>query len=285
MYNKHYLNSLGLFEGIRGKALYVACVKARHLKDLAEVHEHKWQNLLKDQTTAGYRWRVLYKLPLPKRSGGLQWRLIHGAIATNLHTSHFVQGVETGCPFCAQPETVQHLFIDCSRLNVLFGLLHRICLRLGTTFTFGLFILGLRHFRPALQSLISARVKLDFACFSSVTDHMPFETMCLSNCSITEEGCAALASALKLNPSHLRELDVGWNNPGEAGVKLLSDLLEDPHCKLETLQHLSTDSINQSDSNLSNMGKTKELSKDVRDEIIDLHKAGLDYKTLSKTLG
>ncbi|KAI4882863.1 hypothetical protein NFI96_026107, partial [Prochilodus magdalenae] len=44
-------------------------------------------------------------------------------------------------------------------------------------------------------------------------------------------------------------------------------------------QHLSTDSINQSDSNLSNMGKTKELSKDVRDKIIDLHKAGLGYKT------
>ncbi|KAI4889496.1 hypothetical protein NFI96_008345 [Prochilodus magdalenae] len=50
-------------------------------------------------------------------------------------------------------------------------------------------------------------------------------------------------------------------------------------------QHLSTDSINQSDSNLSNMGKTRELSQDVRDKIIDLHKAGMGYKTLSKMLG
>ncbi|KAI4887012.1 hypothetical protein NFI96_012426 [Prochilodus magdalenae] len=58
----------------------------------------------------------------------------------------------------------------------------------------------------------------------------------LTGCSITEEGCAALVSALKLNPSHLRELDLSWNNPGESGVKLLSDLLEDPHCKLEKLQ-------------------------------------------------
>ncbi|WP_223121321.1 hypothetical protein, partial [Salmonella sp. S103_04178] len=48
---------------------------------------------------------------------------------------------------------------------------------------------------------------------------------------------------------------------------------------------LSTDSINQCDSNLYNMGKTKELSKDVRDKIIDLHKAGMGYKTISKTLG
>ncbi|KAI4880853.1 hypothetical protein NFI96_003128 [Prochilodus magdalenae] len=46
-----------------------------------------------------------------------------------------------------------------------------------------------------------------------------------------------------------------------------------------------SDSVNQSDCNLSNMGKTKELSKDVRDKVTDLHKAGLGYRTFSKTLG
>ncbi|KAI4876408.1 hypothetical protein NFI96_004023 [Prochilodus magdalenae] len=62
------------------------------------------------------------------------------------------------------------------------------------------------------------------------------EKLHLSDCRITEEGCAALVSALKSNPSHLRELNLSWNKPGESGVKLLSDLLEDPHCKLEKLQ-------------------------------------------------
>ena len=33
------------------------------------------------------------------------------------------------------------------------------------------------------------------------------------------------------------------------------------------------------------MGKTKELSKDVRDKIVDLHKAGMGYKTIGKHLG
>ncbi|KAK3525533.1 hypothetical protein QTP86_034407, partial [Hemibagrus guttatus] len=42
---------------------------------------------------------------------------------------------------------------------------------------------------------------------------------------------------------------------------------------------------NQSDSKLSTMAKTKELSKDVRDEIVDLHKAGMGYKTIAKQLG
>ncbi len=33
------------------------------------------------------------------------------------------------------------------------------------------------------------------------------------------------------------------------------------------------------------MTKTKEMSKDVRDKIVDLHKAGMDYKTIAKQLG
>ena len=33
------------------------------------------------------------------------------------------------------------------------------------------------------------------------------------------------------------------------------------------------------------MGKAKELSKDIRDKIVDLHKAGMSYKKISKQLG
>ncbi|XP_053475895.1 NACHT, LRR and PYD domains-containing protein 3-like isoform X2 [Ictalurus furcatus] len=66
--------------------------------------------------------------------------------------------------------------------------------------------------------------------------HCTLEILRMCNCSITGEGCAALASALRSNSSsHLRELDLNNNNPGESGVKLLSDPLKDPHCNLETL--------------------------------------------------
>ncbi|XP_076835980.1 NACHT, LRR and PYD domains-containing protein 3-like isoform X3 [Brachyhypopomus gauderio] len=67
----------------------------------------------------------------------------------------------------------------------------------------------------------------------------------LSNCNITKEGCAALCSALSSNPSsHLRELNLDYNKPGDSGVKQLSALLEDPHCKLEIL-HLYNCSISE----------------------------------------
>ncbi|XP_071225736.1 NLR family CARD domain-containing protein 3-like isoform X2 [Salvelinus alpinus] len=62
------------------------------------------------------------------------------------------------------------------------------------------------------------------------------DTLKLSQCNITEEGCASLASALRLNPSHPRELDLSGNNPGDSGVKMLSTVLKDPQCKLQKLR-------------------------------------------------
>ncbi|XP_051277172.1 protein NLRC3 isoform X2 [Dicentrarchus labrax] len=58
----------------------------------------------------------------------------------------------------------------------------------------------------------------------------------LSGCLITDEGCVSLASALSSNPSHLRELDLSYNHPGDLGLKLLSAGLRDPHWGLDTLR-------------------------------------------------
>ncbi|KAL2086060.1 hypothetical protein ACEWY4_017119 [Coilia grayii] len=65
--------------------------------------------------------------------------------------------------------------------------------------------------------------------------HCKLQTLRLSGCLISEKGCTFLAAALDSNPSHLKELDLSYNHPGESGLKLLSARLEDPHCKLETL--------------------------------------------------
>ncbi|MBN3299996.1 RINI inhibitor, partial [Amia calva] len=62
------------------------------------------------------------------------------------------------------------------------------------------------------------------------------ETLRLSCCGITKKDCAVLASALRSNPSTMRELDLSLNRPGDSGVTKLSAGLEDPNCKLETLR-------------------------------------------------
>uniref|UniRef100_A0AAQ4S7K0 B30.2/SPRY domain-containing protein n=1 Tax=Gasterosteus aculeatus aculeatus TaxID=481459 RepID=A0AAQ4S7K0_GASAC len=83
------------------------------------------------------------------------------------------------------------------------------------------------HLQDSGVKLLSAGVK---------SPHCELESLRLSGCLITEEGCASLVSALSSNPSHLRELDLSYNHPGDSGVKLLSAGLEDPHWRLETLR-------------------------------------------------
>ncbi|XP_036419580.1 NACHT, LRR and PYD domains-containing protein 12-like [Colossoma macropomum] len=65
--------------------------------------------------------------------------------------------------------------------------------------------------------------------------HCKLDILRLSGCMVTNDGCSTLASALKINPLHLRELDLTYNHPGESGVKLLSDLKDDPQFTLDTL--------------------------------------------------
>ncbi|XP_076738614.1 protein NLRC3-like [Maylandia zebra] len=61
------------------------------------------------------------------------------------------------------------------------------------------------------------------------------ETLRLESCGLSEISCDYLAAALKSNPSHLRELDLSWNNLKYPDVKQLSDLQQSPDYRLETL--------------------------------------------------
>ncbi|XP_059911410.1 NLR family CARD domain-containing protein 3-like isoform X2 [Gadus macrocephalus] len=92
---------------------------------------------------------------------------------------------------------------------------------------------SLRELDLSNNDLQDSGVKLLSAGLGS--PHCKLETLRLSDCLVTQEGCASLASALSSNPSHLRELDLSYNHPGDSGTALLSAGLEDPSWRLDTL--------------------------------------------------
>uniref|UniRef100_A0A8C9Y4Y2 Uncharacterized protein n=1 Tax=Sander lucioperca TaxID=283035 RepID=A0A8C9Y4Y2_SANLU len=83
------------------------------------------------------------------------------------------------------------------------------------------------NLQDSVRKLLSAGLK---------RPHCTLETLSLSGCLISEEGCSSLVSALSFNPSHLRVLDLSYNHPGDSGVKLLSAGLKDPLWRLDTLR-------------------------------------------------
>ncbi|XP_034056394.1 protein NLRC3-like isoform X7 [Gymnodraco acuticeps] len=58
----------------------------------------------------------------------------------------------------------------------------------------------------------------------------------LTNCGLSETHCEVVASALKSDPSHLRDLNLSVSTLQDSGVELLSSGLKSPNCRLEALR-------------------------------------------------
>ncbi|KAF4103793.1 NACHT, LRR and PYD domains-containing protein 12-like isoform X1 [Onychostoma macrolepis] len=86
-----------------------------------------------------------------------------------------------------------------------------------------------------LKDFVGSQIKADEVLLKLLPVVKEYRSAQLNNCGVTDEGCAALTSALRSNPSHLRELNVSGNILGSSGVKLFSSGLENHHCKLEKL--------------------------------------------------
>ncbi|XP_060904451.1 neoverrucotoxin subunit alpha-like [Labrus mixtus] len=115
------------------------------------------------------------------------------------------------------------------------------------------------------NDLLDSGVELLSAGLESLTCKL--EILRLSGCLVKEEGCLALASALSYNPSHLRMLDLSYNQPSESGVEQLSAGLDDPCWKLDSLK--------------VDYGGLQRLKPDIKKYVCELE---VDKNTLSRNL-
>ena len=88
--------------------------------------------------------------PLKKRTGELQWRILHGAIATSAFLSVLNH---SECPFCGLTENIFHVFTQCRRFAEMFNVLTRVFNLFGVQFTAPVSICGVCGLvKPKCQS-------------------------------------------------------------------------------------------------------------------------------------
>ena len=119
------------------KTLHFKCVKTIHKARLCNRSPTVWSNRL-GANGPGPQWKILCKPPLKKRTSDLQWRILHGAVASNAFIS--VPSVPNTFPFCCLRETIYHVFTECGRLTSFFSLLTLVFSFFDVVFTERVFI-------------------------------------------------------------------------------------------------------------------------------------------------
>ena len=132
-------------DSVSGKTLYQGCVKVLNKQQLKNRTDTPWREHFKVHSEIKPVWSMLYKPPLTKNTGDLQWRILHGIVAVNALVSVLNPGVSNGCPFCTERETIYHCFAQCSRLVSLFRTLSVLLISVGEAFSKQMFIFGFKY--------------------------------------------------------------------------------------------------------------------------------------------
>ncbi len=209
-----------------GKAFYKISVKVFNKKVLRDKVDTPWRRVLGVEEIVKPEWRSLYKPPLSKRAGDIQWRLLHCAIAVNAFISVLNPEVIADCPFCSKRETIFHAFMDCDRLKPLFSILENVFIYFSELFSMRIFIFGFKFVRSRMficqllnfvlgqaklaiymsrknmverlsgedvilfLNLMKSRVLIDFCFYKSTKDLLTFEMKWCGNgalCSVVED--------------------------------------------------------------------------------------------------
>ncbi|KAL6467755.1 hypothetical protein MHYP_G00234320 [Metynnis hypsauchen] len=137
--------ALGNFSGLNKWSLYFACTKVLNFRSLMDLRETKWTEVVGADSLPKGSWQSLYKRPIEKRVGDLQWRIVHGILATNRHVARLDPLAGDGCPFCGASETLFHVFVQCSHLRQILALVRKWGLAILGSIDQSLFLFGQKY--------------------------------------------------------------------------------------------------------------------------------------------
>ena len=83
-------------------AIFYICTKVAHMRSLVTMSELRWARFFGPCLFLKGCRRSLYNPPIDKRTGDLQWRILHGVIAMNWYLAHIDPCTAEGCLFCGQ---------------------------------------------------------------------------------------------------------------------------------------------------------------------------------------
>ncbi len=97
-------------QDVQSKVLYKGIVTFLNKSTLKERSDTVWREKLGLDDEVKPVWMVLYKPPIEKGTGDIQWRVLHCAVALNALVSVINPNISSDYPFCKMRETFFHSF-------------------------------------------------------------------------------------------------------------------------------------------------------------------------------
>nr|P14381.1 RecName: Full=Transposon TX1 uncharacterized 149 kDa protein; AltName: Full=ORF 2 [Xenopus laevis]AAA49976.1 ORF2 [Xenopus laevis] len=127
------------FHDITRKLLYSLMLHTVHFLALISRYDTIWRRVLNEGERP--QWRAFYSSLVPRPTGDLSWKVLHGALSTGEYLARFTDS-PAACPFCGKGESVFHAYFTCARLQPLLALLRKLYLQFWLHFSPHVYIFG-----------------------------------------------------------------------------------------------------------------------------------------------
>ena len=106
------------------KAVYR--IYRKELNNVTTSSKSHWHDIGYLDPSTKMNWLSIYQLPTPKKEADIQYRLLHNILPPLTVLHRLNPDISSFCGWCGELGTIQHLFIECQRIQPSLNLLHNL---------------------------------------------------------------------------------------------------------------------------------------------------------------